>query len=51
MQLTPEALMEFEKLWVEENPGVLIEEKKIAYEAIRILSAVKLIYKQIPKQS
>ncbi len=49
MQLSDEAINDFEKLWKEDHPGKEISRQDLIEIATRIMRAVHLVYKPIPK--
>ena len=49
MELSEEALKEFEALWQEDHPGQKIERAKLVEMASRVLRAIEITYIAIPK--
>ena len=48
--MTEEALNEFRELWVKDHPNQNIDEKWLRDMARRVLCAIELIYKAMPKE-
>jgi len=51
MHITEKALNEFRELWIEDHPDEDIDEKKLTDIARRVLCAMELIYKAMPKKN
>lgn len=50
MELTEQALKEFEQLWLEEHPGQTLTEQELLDKAARVMRAFEVVYKEIPKE-
>ncbi len=50
MQLTREALTEYEALWRKDHPNKEIDRQALINEAERILCTVKAVFKPIPTE-
>lgn len=46
MQLTEEALKEFEELWKKDHPGQHIQPKALLDMATKVLNSVKIFYEK-----
>lgn len=47
---TKEAIEEFKKIWQEEHPNQEITKEQLLEMAQRILNAVELVYRPVPKE-
>lgn len=51
MQLTQEALQEFEGLWNKDHPNEPLSKEELLVKATRVMTTVQILYHPIPKVS